>query len=159
MPIDKNLITKLQETLDDQRITFVDEFSIRTFSRPSSEEAAFFITVSKDKTKSDLEAFLLLLERLEFAEQEWSWDKQHFEEISIHDLHHVLHYLVKNGEFLAIDGEAALRRIQVHADDFDVGSVVTIDSANVLLFDDWNLMQLFGYNQNNYYLYLWYTTA
>lgn len=159
MIINREQVTSFLSHLHTKEFLFADEFRIQAYIEPASEVASYLISLDRRYVNTIMEGFLLLLERLEYIEEEWEWDKTLVEQNRISVLYKAVYYVVKNGLFAEISRQSAVEKINQMNTDIECEHEITGDSSNVVIFDDWNLFQLLGSNQDNVYLYIWYTTA
>ncbi|MCY9517871.1 hypothetical protein [Paenibacillus apiarius] len=159
MIINREQVTSFLSHLHTKEFLFADEFRIQAYIEPASEVASYLISLDRRYVNTIMEGFLLLLERLEYIEEEWEWDKTLVEQNRISVLYKAVYYVVKNGLFAEISRQSAVEKINQMNTDIECEREITDDSSNVVIFDDWNLFQLLGSNQDNVYLYIWYTTA
>ncbi|MBN3527360.1 hypothetical protein [Paenibacillus apiarius] len=159
MIINREQVTSFLSHLHTKEFLFADEFRIQAYIEPASEVASYLISLDRRYVNTIMEGFLLLLERLEYIEEEWEWDKTLVEQNRISVLYKAVYYVVKNGLFAEISRQSAVEKINQMNTDIECEHEITDDSSNVVIFDDWNLFQLLGSNQDNVYLYIWYTTA
>ncbi|MFW5437580.1 hypothetical protein [Paenibacillus apiarius] len=159
MIINREQVTSFLSHLHTKEFLFADEFRIQAYIEPASEVASYLISLDRRYVNTIMEGFLLLLERLEYIEEEWEWDKTLVEQNRISVLYKAVYYVVKNGLFAEISRQSAVEKINQMNTDIECEREITDDSSNIVIFDDWNLFQLLGSNQDNVYLYIWYTTA
>lgn len=139
---------------------FVDHFHIQEDRQPRWEASAYLLSLEKTEVPHPVDAFLLLMERLEYWGEEWAW-----EEINVKNsnrqlvLSRVIDPLIRFGVFMKIDVKNTLGKLEELGIEIDFGSIVTAGSTNTLIYDEWNDFLLFGGNANHYYVIQWYTTA
>ncbi|MDQ0899422.1 hypothetical protein [Paenibacillus sp. V4I7] len=157
MGIHKEQFENLSEQLI-KGLPFIEHFNIDEYRRPSDEVSSFLITVKRDMIQSEINAYILLLERLEYHEEEWNWSEKLV--LSSRDavLNRILNRIDK-GVFSSIDSQMLAKKILEVDIDIDVYRELTNESSNIIIFDDWNLLEIMGRNEDNYFLFTWYTTA
>lgn len=143
----------------DEMLPFIEHFTIEEYRHPADEVSSFLITLKRAEIDSDLKAFILLLERLEYHEEEWNWNEKIVRSCRDTVLGKIFKYISKNGVFINIDSQTITKKISEIDIDIDVYKEITTESCNIIIFDEWNLLQLAGKNADNYYLFVWFTTA
>ena len=157
--INREQVTSFLHHLHTKEFLFADEFRIQAYIDPASEVSSYFISLNRGYVNTIIEGFILLLERLEYIEEEWEWDKTLVKHNRINVLYKAVYYVMKNGLFEEISGTTAVKKINEMNADIELEHEIANDSNNVVIFDDWNLFQLLGHNEEIVYLYIWYTTA
>ncbi|MGM1049720.1 MAG: hypothetical protein ACQEXX_26795 [Bacillota bacterium] len=158
--LSKTELASLKHNLTEQSLPFTVQFEIQEWNYPAGEAGAYFLKLPRTEVRSDLEGLALLLLRLEFREQEWSWDEKEVREVGPNALRTALTYLLDNGECTSLRWKEILDKAELYTEGhLELKNEVTFRSSNVMLYNDWNLLQLFGVNDEHYYLYLWYTSA
>jgi len=140
-------------------IPYIHHFTIEEFRSQTDESCSTLITLKKSEIDSEIHAFILLLERLEYHEEEWEWNEKLVVASRDTVLHKIFTYMREKGDFARIDFQTASKKINEFDIDIDVNKELTEDSHNVIIFDGWNLLQVAGSNADHYYLFTWYTTA
>ncbi|MNR59730.1 hypothetical protein D3C85_1810500 [compost metagenome] len=74
-------------------------------------------------------------------------------------LNQILHYRIENGDFKEVSSEEVIQRINQLDIALNYKDILITASKNLVIYDDWNLYELFGENDNDYYLFSWCTTA
>lgn len=156
--INKNAVVHCLQGIDTQK--FVDHFHIQEDHQPRWEASAFFLSLEKTEIPHPAGAFLLLMERLEYWEQEWTWEKGSVKNSNRQlILSRVIDPVIRFGLFIEIDVKNTLGKLDEQDIEFDYRSIVTAESTNTLIYDEWNDFLLFGCNAHRYYVIQWYTTA
>ncbi|MCG7380824.1 hypothetical protein MH215_27965 [Paenibacillus sp. ACRSA] len=153
---DKNFLELYQQLFD--QLPFFDLFTIQEFTRPETEEASYLLSINKNLVSSEQEAFLLLLEKLEYLEEGLEWEETLVKENRQEVIKRILYYINKNGKVEGINSNEIIKKIEYYGGDINHESEFT-NSTNTLIYDDWNLFQVLGSNETNYFLFIWYTTA
>ncbi len=148
-------LVDLRSYIQEHALPFTDRFRIQQWEYPDGEEGSFFLQLPKADAQSDLEAFGLLLLRLEFLEQELNWTKTEVEQAGTRILTTALSYMIDNGTCSPVEWKELLgRSSELTKGHLDIENEITGESRNLVLYDDWNLLQWFGMNSNDYYMYL-----
>ncbi|WP_310829159.1 hypothetical protein [Paenibacillus pedocola] len=106
-----------------------------------------------------MEGYILLQERLKYCEDELLWEEKSVIQNRIGILNQILHYSIENGDFRVVSSDEASQRINQLDIEINYKDILISNSKNLVIYDDWNLYELFGENENDYYLFIWYTTA
>lgn len=154
----KEEIIKCLKSIQSQQ--FLDNFIIQEYRDPAWEESAFLLELRRNELENPVAGFTLLLERLEFLEQEWIWKKENvINKNRLNRLNNTIGSITNNGVFKEVDREDVLKKVNEIDVNFDLNTTINEESKNILIYDDWNLLLLIGSNPQNYYLLIWYTTA
>ncbi|MCY9697330.1 hypothetical protein [Paenibacillus alginolyticus] len=140
-------------------LPFIERFTIQEYRHPSDEVSSYLITLRRSELISDLDAFILLLERLEYHEEEWNWNEKLVKSCRGTVLNKIFNFINKDGVCAKIDSHTLTKKISEVDIEIDVYREITKESCNFIIFDNWNLLQSVGRNDNTYYLFIWYTTA
>ncbi|MFS0557667.1 hypothetical protein [Brevibacillus sp. 179-C9.3 HS] len=156
--VNKNTVVHCLQDIHNQK--FVDHFHMQEDHQPRWEASAYLLSLEKTEVPLPADAFLLLMERLEYWEQEWAWEEKSVTNSNRRlILCRVIDPLIRSGLFKEIDVKHTLGKLDEQDIEFDYRSIVTADSTNSLIYDEWNDFLLFGCNAHHYYVIRWYTTA
>ncbi|KAF1677765.1 hypothetical protein [Bacillus sp. SKDU12] len=151
---------KLKKVCSSQ-VDFLPHISIQEFRQPDSEGFVFYLTVEGTEERSVEEVFSLLLEREEYAEASQDWNRAVIEGNRDAILPNILEPVIEHGIFAEIDGVFVLQRISTYENNgIQIDErLFTGESRHVVIYDEWNLFLVFGYEGTTSYLYTWFTTA
>ncbi|WP_099192355.1 hypothetical protein [Tepidibacter mesophilus] len=141
------------------------KFDISEFSRDECEERSFMILVDKEDFCCELDAFIILIEKLEYEEQEWGQELFLDNKNRIETFKKFLFTGLNNMFVKQIPYKEFEERVNQYLNGMDYLNAYSMfrcktQNADITcLFDDWNLYQVFGVSEKNYFIYLWYTTA
>lgn len=158
MNINQEQLIELYKELPTSNIPFSNLFTVSEFKRPEWEETAFLVTLKKD-VYIELQAFIMLIERLEYVQEEWDWNEPVVEENRPYVLRRIVEYLIDSQKYEKVDAITIIEKVNSLNLHVEFTGQVTKNSSNLIVYNDWNFFQVFGYNQENYYLITWYTTA
>ncbi|MCO4852491.1 hypothetical protein [Bacillus vallismortis] len=150
----------LKKTFSSQ-LAFLPHIRIQEFHQPDSESFVFYLTAERPEERAVEDVFLLLMERKEYAEEGWEWNRAAAEKNRDAVITKILEPVIEHGIFSEIDGLSVLQRILA----FDYKGIqlderlFTDESRHVVIYDEWNLFVVFGYEGTKAYLYTWFTTA
>ncbi|MCY7916759.1 hypothetical protein [Bacillus vallismortis] len=150
----------LKKTVSSQ-LAFLPHISIQEFHQPDSESFVFYLTAERPEERSVEDVFRLLMEREAYAEEGWEWNRAAVEKNRDAVITKILEPVIEYGIFSEIDGVSVLQRILafghkgIQLDE----RLFTDESRHVVIYDEWNLFLVFGYEGTTAYLYTWYTTA
>lgn len=144
-----------------RQLDVLPHISIQEFRQPDSESFVFYLTAERPEDKSIEDVFCLLLEREEYAEASREWNRAAIEKTRDAVLTNILEPVIEHGIFSKIDGASALQRIHTYENNgIQIDESLFMDeSRHVVIYDDWNLFMVFGYEGTTAYLYTWFTTA
>ncbi|MCY7749189.1 hypothetical protein [Bacillus inaquosorum] len=151
---------KLKRVCNSQ-LDFLPHISIQEFRQPDSESFVFYLTAERPEERAVEEVFSLLLERKEYAEAGWEWNRAAIEKNRDAVLTNILEPVIEHGIFSEIDGASVLQRILTYENNgIQIDERLFIDeSRHVVIYNEWNLFLVFGYEGTTAYLYTWFTTA
>ncbi|MCY7905611.1 hypothetical protein MOB40_11930 [Bacillus inaquosorum] len=150
---------KLKRVCNSQ-LDVLPHISIQEFRQPDSESFVFYLTAERPEERAVEEVFSLLLEREEYAEAGWEWNRAAIEKNRA-VLTNILEPVIEHGVFSEIDGASVLQRILTYENNgIQIDERLFIDeSRHVVIYNEWNLFLVFGYEGTTAYLYTWFTTA
>ncbi|MCY9097388.1 hypothetical protein MOE96_21295 [Bacillus inaquosorum] len=150
---------KLKRVCSSQ-LDVLPHISIQEFRQPDSESFVFYLTAERPEERAVEEVFSLLLEREEYAEAGWEWNRAAIEKNRA-VLTNILEPVIEHGVFSEIDGASVLQRILIFENNgIQIDErLFTDESRHVVIYDEWNLFLVFGYEGTTAYLYTWFTTA
>ncbi|MCY9063895.1 hypothetical protein MOE67_17060 [Bacillus inaquosorum] len=151
---------KLKRVCSSQ-LDVLPHISIQEFRQPDSESFVFYLTAERPEERAVEEVFSLLLEREEYAEAGWEWNRAAIEKNRDAVLTNILEPVIEHGIFSEIDGASVLQRILTYENNgIQIDERLFIDeSRHVVIYNEWNLFLVFGYEGTTAYLYTWFTTA
>ncbi|AMA54496.1 hypothetical protein [Bacillus inaquosorum] len=151
---------KLKRVCSSQ-LDVLPHISIQEFRQPDSESFVFYLTAERPEERAVEEVFSLLLEREEYAEAGWEWNRAAIEKNRDAVLTNILEPVIEHGIFSEIDGASVLQRILTYENNgIQIDERLFIDeSRHVVIYNEWNLFLVFGYEGTTAYLYAWFTTA
>ncbi|MCY8278782.1 hypothetical protein MOC06_06275, partial [Bacillus inaquosorum] len=90
----------------------------------------------------------------------WEWNRAAIEKNRA-VLTNILEPVIEHGVFSEIDGASVLQRILIFENNgIQIDErLFTDESRHVVIYDEWNLFLVFGYEGTTAYLYTWFTTA
>ncbi|MCY7961550.1 hypothetical protein [Bacillus inaquosorum] len=143
-----------------RQLDVLPHISIQEFRQPDSESFVFYLTAERPEERAVEEVFSLLLEREEYAEAGWEWNRAAIEKNRA-VLTNILEPVIEHGVFSEIDGASVLQRILIFENNgIQIDErLFTDESRHVVIYDEWNLFLVFGYEGTTAYLYTWFTTA
>ncbi len=140
-------------------LPFKSNFQIQEYIVLRDEVYCYLLSIEKSEVKSEMEGYILLQERLKYCEDELLWEEKSVIQNRIGILNQILHYSIENGDFRVVSSDEASQRINQLDIEINYKDILISNSKNLVIYDDWNLYELFGENENDYYLFIWYTTA
>ncbi|MCY9043490.1 hypothetical protein MOE48_19770 [Bacillus inaquosorum] len=151
---------KLKRVCSSQ-LDVLPHISIQEFRQPDSGSFVFYLTAERPEERAVEEVFSLLLEREEYAEAGWEWNRAAIEKNRDAVLTNILEPVIEHGIFSEIDGASVLQRILTYENNgIQIDERLFIDeSRHVVIYNEWNLFLVFGYEGTTAYLYAWFTTA
>lgn len=101
------------------------------------------------------------MEREEYAEVGWEWNRAAVEKNREAVITKILESVIEYGIFSEFDGASVLQRILAYENNgIQIDErLFTNESRHVVIYDEWNLFPVFGYEGTTAYLYTWFTTA
>ncbi|MHA6488421.1 hypothetical protein [Bacillus cabrialesii] len=151
---------KLEKVCSSQ-LAFLPHISIQEFLEPDSESFVFYLTAERSEERSVEEVFSLLMEREEYAVEGWEWKRAEVEKNREAVITKILEPVIEYGIFSEFDGASVLQRILAYENNgIQIDErLFTNESRHVVIFDEWNLFLVFGYEGTTAYLFTWFTTA
>ncbi|NGZ76951.1 hypothetical protein [Saccharibacillus alkalitolerans] len=159
--IDKTSLSAVREKIGrgGYPLPFIADFEIRELHHPRWEASAYFVGLNR-RGLSEQDALLLLLERLEYAEREWEWSEEKAREARSAVLPRLLYYVTENGDFAPYGRTDIEERIAgLKLDELELTREIGEGERVLAIYDDWNLLQIFGRNEERDYVFLWETLA
>lgn len=149
------------EKVCSRQLSFLPHISIQECFEPDSESFIFYLTAERPEERSVEEVFRLLMEREEYAEVGWEWNRAAVEKNREAVITKILESVIEYGIFSEFDGASVLQRILAYENNgIQIDErLFTNESRHVVIYDEWNLFLVFGYEGTTAYLYTWFTTA
>lgn len=140
-------------------LPFSNAFTIQEFTDNTWEVSCYLLSIKKSEGTSDNEGYLLLKERLIYFENNWKWEEAYVKLNRNQEMKDQVDNIIKNGSFKEASNKEVLDRLKQLNIHLNYERIINKDSKNLVIFDEWNLFETFGRDNEEYFLFVWYTTA